>query len=833
MHPVSKSWPGFIMNKYTYTLLGCLFCIPTQASENVRNRDNSTAETETEAGMEANENKIGATDTSRVFNLDEVVVVSQPKEQASLRKQPLSSSVFTGRDLNRLGVRDLSALSSYVPSFIMPSYGSRLTSSMYIRGIGSRVNSPAVGIYVDGLPLVCKGAFNFHSYQTARVDVLRGPQGTLYGMNTEGGLVRMYSLSPMAHQGTDITIGAGTHFYRNAEFAHYNKLSDKLAFSVAGFYNGQNGFFRNTTTGLRSDGYNEAGGKGRLIFKPNEGLIFDFIADYQYVNQNGFPYGELSLETGDVAAPASGRMNKYRRNVFNTGLNFGYEADAFALNSTTSYQYMNDRMRMDQDYLPADYMHMEQNQLMNAITQELTLKNKTEGAWHSTTGVYGSYQWLKTDAPVFFDDDFTNRIASPVQTIMYNAMVKSMASKLVMQGMPQAMAEKQAAAIIDKAGGVSLNVALEVPSVFRTPQFNLGFYHESNVNITDRLTATLGLRYDYNHVSIDYDARAAMTFSANVMGQKADNVLSSTLLSGTDNDYNQLLPKVALSYALTDDGRNNIYATVCKGYRAGGYNIQMFSDILQTELNANRQQGMAGSYDVPHTADDYDKVNKTIAYKPEVSWNYEAGAHLSLFNDMVHADLSVYYMQIKNQQLSVMAGNYGFGRMMVNAGRSYSLGFEAALRGSAFANRLSWSAGYGLTRAVFKDYNDEIDGVKVDYKGKRVPFIPMHTLNARADYKIDFTAGSAVKSLIIGADVTANGRIYWNEANTYSQPFYALLGAHADVLLGDFELKLWCRNLTDTHYNTFAFDSAASGSTKYFAQRGYPIQAGFDLKLHF
>ena len=132
-------------------------------------------------------------DTSRVYNLDEVVVVSQPKEVTSLRHQPLSSTVLTGRDMARLGIRSLSDISAYVPSFSMPAYGSRLTSSVYVRGIGSLDNNPAVGLYLDCLPLVSKNSYNFHTYQLDRTDVLRGPQGTLYGMNTEAGMARMYS----------------------------------------------------------------------------------------------------------------------------------------------------------------------------------------------------------------------------------------------------------------------------------------------------------------------------------------------------------------------------------------------------------------------------------------------------------------------------------------------------------------------------------------------------------------------------------------------------------------------------------------------------------------
>ena len=231
------------------------------------------------------------TDTSKVIDLDEVTIVAQPKEQVRLRLQPVSSNVFGAEQLQQLNVHDLSQLSQYVPSFVMPSYGSRLTSSMYIRGIGSRINNPAVGVYYDNIPLMSKAAFNNHFYMLDRVDILRGPQATLYGQNTEGGLVRIYSKNPMNYQGTDIRLGIGTGLYSNVEVAHYHRPSDRLAFSVAGFYSGLKGFINNQNFDPKNDLSNEAGGKLRLIYKLTTQLSFDWTADYQYVNQNGFGYG--------------------------------------------------------------------------------------------------------------------------------------------------------------------------------------------------------------------------------------------------------------------------------------------------------------------------------------------------------------------------------------------------------------------------------------------------------------------------------------------------------------------------------------------------------------
>lgn len=767
------------------------------------------------------------TDSSKVFDIDEVVVVSQPKENYRLRQQSLSSTSVGGFQIQKLGTRDLRELSSYIPNFVMPNYGSRLSSAMYVRGIGSRVNSPAVGIYLDGIPVMSKSAFNLHHYQTSRIDVLRGPQATLYGQNTEGGLVRIYSRNPFEYEGTDLKLSYGSRYYRNVELAHYHRINDHLAFTVAAFNDAQKGFFRNTNTGNRADKYDEAGGKIVLKAKLNRGWNVDLLANYQYVDQNGFPYGKLDLETGKAALPSTTFDGTYLRHSFISGVTVNHTGADYSFASTTSYQYLKDKMSMDQDYLPTDYMSILQEQLQNSLTQEFTLKSNRAvgGFWNWTAGGFFSYQWLKTNGPVFFNEGMTQPIGNAIQKQMYNAMLNAMAQKMMAQGMPEMVAKAAAAKAIEKAGGVSMNVNMGAPGLYHTPQWNLGFFHESNFNITDRLTATLGLRYDLMHTAIHYDASAYMQMTANVMGKSATYVLDSSLDHEVSDDYGQLLPKFGLNLKIDELG-SNVYATVSKGYRAGGYNIQMFSDVLQTELNANRNQAMRGDYHIPHTEEDYLRIDKTIAYKPETSWNYEAGAHLNLFDHMLHFDLSAFYMKVTNQQLSVMAGNYGFGRMMVNAGKSHSCGIEAALRGQLFDGKFDWAMNYGYTRAKFDKYVDGEGEDAVDYKGKYVPYVPQHTMAAMADYRL-------TDWLTLGANVNAQGKTYWDNANTYSQKLYAVLGAHVDLNFKAFNVSFWGRNLTDTNYNTFAVDNSATGTKEYFAQRGNPFQCGVDVRFHF
>lgn len=772
-------------------------------------------------------------DSSKVYDIDEVIIVSQPKEAFRLRQQPLSSTTFGNFELNRLGAHDLREVAAYVPNFVMPNYGSRLSSAIYVRGIGSRVNSPAVGVYMDGIPVMSKSAFNLHNYQLSRIDVLRGPQGTLYGQNTEGGLIRLYSRNPFDYQGTDVKLSYGSRNYCQTEVAHYTHLGSDMALMVGGFYQGQKGFFRNATTGQRADDYQEAGGKFMLMGRLHSGWSINLLGNYQYVDQSAFPYGKLDLKSNQAESTASTFPGSYRRNNLITGLTLHYDARAFSFASTTSYQYLKDHMYMDQDYLAADYMRMMQNQLQNAFTQEFSFKSRKPvgGIWNWATGAFFSAQWLKTQGPVFFESALTTPIANAIQQQMYNTMVQAMAQQMMRPGMTQEQALALAAQTIQRAGGVSMAIEMGAPGTYRTPQYNIGFYHESNLQISPRLILTLGARYDYMQARIHYESMAYMTAHANVMGRQASYTLRS-MLDGKDHlDFEQLLPKLGLSYQLGNNG-SNIYASLSKGYRAGGYNIQMFSDILQAELNANRQNAMRGDYDVPHTPEDYERVNQTIAYKPETSWNYEVGTHLNLFEGQLHLDLSTYYMKVRNQQLSVMAGNYGFGRMMVNAGKSHTCGLELSAKGQCLDGNLDWMLSYGYTRAIFDEYRDGEGDETVSYADKYVPYVPQHTMAASADYHIPM-GKSYLQSITLGANVQAQGKTYWDPANSYAQKLYAVLGAHVDADMGMIGVSLWARNLSNTYYNTFAVDNAATGTKQYFAQRGNPFQCGVDIKLHF
>ncbi|MDO4181094.1 MAG: TonB-dependent receptor, partial [Bacteroidales bacterium] len=583
-------------------------------------------------------------DTTRVIDIEEVMVIASPKETGKLRELPAAVSLISQKDMQARQVTSLKDISVLVPNFFMPEYGSRLTSAIYIRGIGSRINTPVVGLYVDNIPYIDKSAFDFNFYDIERIDILRGPQATLYGRNTMGGLIKVHTRSPFSYQGTDIKLGYGSKDnHRTASATHYHRWSEHFAFSAGGYYEGSDGFFRNAANGQKIDGMEAGGGRIRAIWLPSENLRLDFTTGYDYSDEGGYPYYYEGPAEGHekeneaykdyIGQIAYNRDCSYRRGLFNAGLNIEYQADAFVLSAVTGFQNLNDRMFLDQDFLPVDIYTLEQKQRLNTLSEEITLKSKPGKAWQWTTGAFGFYQTLRTESPVTFRKDGMTFLNETIN-----------------------------GAFPDLSGmGMSMNLALtdealRVNGCFRTPVLSGALYHQSTYRIGS-WEFTAGLRLEHEHTQMDYTGSCDATrfgFRLNsgrmpiaLTDQKASSLLEGKL----KNDYTQLLPKFAVTYRL--DSRNNLYASVSKGYRSGGYNLQMFSDLaqmgLQNSIKSEINQGVGNRLDefaqmgMPSTVismikgmmdtylapQDID-VREATVYKPEYSWNYELGSHLTL-----------------------------------------------------------------------------------------------------------------------------------------------------------------------------------------------------------
>lgn len=780
----------------------------------------------------AHAHDIAPKDTARVVDIEEIVVIASPKENTKLQQMPASTSLISQADMQEYRINSLKQISSIVPNFFVPDYGTRLTSAVYIRGIGARINTPAVGLYVDNIPYIDKSAFDFNFYDIERIDVLRGPQGTLYGRNTMGGLIKVHTRSPFSYQGTDVKLSAATYNDYSASITHYHQLTKQFAFSAGGFYEYRGGFFHNENPKVdkNADKLSSGGGRIRAIWIPNANLKLDFNVNYEYGDQGGYAYGLYDKETGDIAPVSYNDESSYRRSLLNAGINLEYQASKFTFSSVTGYQHLKDRMFLDQDFTDKDIFNLTQKQRLNTISEEIVFKSKPGNNWQWTTGAFGFYQWLNTKGPVTFKQEgVKQQIEKGINQVFANIPRPQMSMTIN-------------------------NEQLYIPGYFDTPLFSGAIYHQSTYNnlFVEGLSVTAGLRLDYEKTSLDYHSyNKPMDFNFNLSfipgrpGMEFKNLKATSVLKGkTSADYLQLLPKFALQYQF--DKRNNIYASVSKGYRSGGYNIQMFSDLIQGELkNAmvdalkaemiktgmpEEQANKLLTSQIPGYGQTPD-IKKSTQYKPEYSWNYEIGAHLSFFDQRLKADAAVFYMDTHNQQIARFSEN-GFGRMTVNAGRSQSIGTEVALQGQATENLLL-HASYGYTHATFRDYQTNQKGpngqlITKNYNSNFVPFVPQHTLTAGGSYSFYFRK-SAFKRLTLSINYKAAGKIYWTEQNDIAQPFYGTLNARISTEIKRLQVDVWGNNCLNKDYTAFYFESMGNS----FMQKGRPSQFGIEIRYHF
>ena len=154
-----------------------------------------------------------------------------------------SSTSLRRAELENRHVTSVKELSALAPNFYQPDYGSRMTSSMYVRGFGSRMDQPVVGMNIDGVPVMNKNSYDFEFFDVDRVQVIRGAQGMLFGRNTSGGAINLYTMSPLDFQGKSLSLEYGTANNVRLKASHYDKVSDTFGWSVGVFYNHSDGYF--------------------------------------------------------------------------------------------------------------------------------------------------------------------------------------------------------------------------------------------------------------------------------------------------------------------------------------------------------------------------------------------------------------------------------------------------------------------------------------------------------------------------------------------------------------------------------------------------------------
>lgn len=719
-------------------------------------------------------------------NIEQVTVVAPAAKQTfSLRRQPISSTVLSPAAIERERVLSVKDLSAVVPNFYQPDYGSRMTSSIYVRGFGARIDQPVVGVNVDEIPYLNKNSYDFDLFDIARIEVLRGPQGTLYGRNTIGGQLNIYTLSPLGYSGVRASAEYGTGNTLRAKASYYGRVSDNFGISVGGFYTRTDGFFDNAYDGSDCDRGHSAGGRVRMVWQGADGWSIDNVASVGSSLEGGYAYCLYDEASGAVSPVNYNGPNSYERVNVTDGFVVKHEGEKMLFTSATGYQYLYDRMLIDNDFTPRSLFTLVQQQREHALTEDIVLRSNDDSRrWQWITGAYGFYKRLRMEAPVtFLEDGIGDLILGAA-----NAGIQSV--------MPWAEL------MIEES-------AFDIASNFKIPTYGLALYHESSLR-AGRWRFTAGLRLDYEASRMDYDNYTSIHYRLSPMMPQFKE-LSMPFAGRERMDFLELLPKFAVNFST---GVGELYVAASRGYKAGGFNTQIFSDILQNRLMAAMMEDMG----MPAQPSPYNEASATT-YKPEYSWNYEAGGHLAFAEGRVRADFSLFWIECRDQQLTVFPEGTTTGRMMSNAGRSRSRGVEVSLSWNPTTRLGVWGS-YGFTDARFVKFDDG----EADYAGNVLPYAPRNTVSLGATYRLHVGA-RMLDDVVVNCSWQGAGKIYWNESNTLSQNFYSQLGASVELRKGDFTLSLWGRNLTGTDFYTFYFKSVGNS----FFSHGKPRQLGLTL----
>ena len=266
--------------------------------------------------------------------------------------------------------------------------------------------------------------------------------------------------------------------------------------------------------------------------------------------------------------------------------------------------------------------------------------------------------------------------------------------------------------------------------------------------------------------------------------------------------------------ARTGKGLCSIFGGISKGYRSGGFNTQIFSDILQQRITAALMADMGVHFPEASSV----SANDT-RYEPEDAWNMELGMRFS--GGSLHFGATAYLLECINQQLTVFPPGKSTGRMMTNAGRSRSYGTEA--EASWRRDRFGADASWGWNRSYFREYRSG----DADYSGKRIPYTPEHTLYLCAHYRLPFQ-GKHLKAAVLLADLRAAGPVFWDETGTLRENAYFSTGGRFSLEFSRFELYLRGENLNGSRHNTFYFKSVG----REFFQKAKPARLALGMKFN-
>ncbi len=692
------------------------------------------------------------------------IVVSARLRKESLNTVPVSVAALDGGKLAAHGQNDLQSITSSIPSVDFRTGASNKDRDVFIRGVGTITTSPgvdpSVSTVVDGVVLARPGQATLDLMDIDRIEVLRGPQGTLFGKNASAGVINVVTKAPTNTQTEELE---ASYFegneYRFRGTASGPIIADKLLYSISGLYANYDGNVRNITTGDKVNGYKRRGVRGKLEAKPTHNLTLTLGADYVYTkdtvptgvftsaSRTAYPTGAVSTNaaianelTAEGITPSSD--NRTVAQTFDSDVrdkNYGISLQAdleldngYSLTSITAYR----RWR--------NYQHQDYDELARPVSG--LVQGEDFGQVHEHQ----------------FSQEV--RIASPK-----GHLIDYVVGAYYMHVVNNEVYQRN---VVSATPGVASGTGI---APYGTVSDNMALFGEANINLTKRARIIAGYRSIWDDLDY-YHSRTATVATTGIVGPHSSR-------GSTDPHGNAF--RVGAQYDIARDA--TAYFTFSRGYKGPAYNVYF-----------NMQARDEG------------------ALKPETSDAYEIGLKGSAFDHRLQGSIAGFITKFDNYQANVLDSYQGaLVSRLINAGKVSSKGVEGDFSARPI-DPLNLSFSFARTDAKIDRFNCPVGAAaSCDIDGQPLPFAPKWKLHGDAAYTVPL---SDAFKLELDTDYSWQSKTQYQLTETPDtiQPAYGIWNASIALIAKDgWQLRGLVKNITNKHYSSYLSGGTLGGLVRF------------------
>ena len=677
--------------------------------------------------------------------LDAVVVTAQ-KKQELLQQIPISITAITSRQVKDYRLWNSRDITAIVPGLFSSDPGDNRNATG-IRGIATTSYNPAVATYIDGVNQFSLDTYISQLLDVERIEVLRGPQGTLYGRNAMGGVINIITKQPTNTPSGFAEVSAGNYGQqRYAAGFRTPLIKDKLFLGAAGVYDGRNGYYTNQFTNSSYDKQHSFTGNYYLKYLPVK--AWDLTLNVKHNDNRN--YGAFPLVAGDPFSNPfvldQNAVTEMIDNTVNASLSVNYKGPSFNFSSQTAYQqnYRYYTQPIDGDFSSLD---------------AVTVNNNYGGDWNK---VKTWTQEFKFTSPANTAGPFTWTAGS---YLFYNNSPVKQATHY----------GKDAAAV------GSPDIDFSTINTTKSKNKGLAFYGQATYALSKQLDLTAGIRYDYEQQE------------ENVLGElQQDGQPSFVTTPDTSGktSFHSFSPKVALNYTLSKN--EMLYGVYSRGFRTGGL-TQLSSDPSQPPLYAYRPE-YSNNFEVGLKSSFFGnllQLNLAAFY----STIRNAQVPTLILPDAITVTKNAGKLTSKGLEAELAA------TPVKGLELNYSFGYTHA----TFEDlKLSQNGGVVDLKGKHQVFTPDVTSMlAVQYS------YSLGSLASPGQTSSGGLFRQRIK-LVVRGEWRFLGNTWFDLANTIKQPSYSLFNMSAGARIRNFGLTFWDRNLTNKKYIAYAYDFGAA-----------------------